>query len=211
MKDVWVAIEWIRGEGLLVRYEEQSNIAVPDNISSFGGDPAQIHITGMSGGGHAVAQMLHQVSRRAPAQSPFVRATLHSNAILSNPHVLDAAQKQFDALCRQLELDPSQRNILDILRAVPSNMLMQAVQKMGSLKTFRTVMGSDGWLQELVLYQRSPVFAAGLRAAGVRSVLVTEVSEEVGSPLLRLAQIFIWHSRRTHCISLQLRLKLPKN
>ncbi|CAD6581306.1 MAG: hypothetical protein CYPHOPRED_001542 [Cyphobasidiales sp. Tagirdzhanova-0007] len=161
LKDIWVALEWIKG-----------------NVSSFGGDSAQIHLAGLSGGGHAVAQMLHQVSHRSPARAPFVTATLHSNAILSNPQDLDTAQKQFEVLCRMLDLEPHQNDVLERLRDTSSGQLMEAVGNMGQHNTFRPAYGQDEWLKELVMHQRSSTFAEGLQSAGVKSVLLTEVSEE---------------------------------
>ena len=123
--------------------------------------------------------MLHQVSHRSPARAPFVTATLHSNAILSNPQDLDTAQKQFEVLCRMLDLEPHQNDVLERLRDTSSGQLMEAVGNMGQHNTFRPAYGQDEWLKELVMHQRSSTFAEGLQSAGVKSVLLTEVSEEV--------------------------------
>jgi len=50
-KDCWLGLEWVR-----------------DNIEAFGGDPNQVHLSGLSGGGHIVGQLLHHAGRMAPAK-----------------------------------------------------------------------------------------------------------------------------------------------
>jgi hypothetical protein len=50
-KDCWLGLEWVR-----------------DNIAAFGGDPNQVHLSGLSGGGHVVGQLLHHAGRMAPAK-----------------------------------------------------------------------------------------------------------------------------------------------
>ena len=180
LKDIWTALEWVKGEFTdPVCHSRTDVFIVAGNIASFGGDPNRIHLTGLSGGAQAVLQMLHHASHRSPTKAPFITATMYSNAVISNPQDLDRTQNQFEVLCRRLSLDPKQSNILDKLRAIPSETLMQAVQSMQKLDTFRTVLSQDEWLKETVEYQRSAQFANGLRAAGIESVLLTEVSEEV--------------------------------
>lgn len=160
-KDALLGLEWVR-----------------DHVKSFGGDPQNVHLSGLSGGGHVVAQLLHQAARRAPLPAPYRTATLYSNAILCDAAELDSCQSQFDALCLQLGLDPRATDVLDALRAMPTKQLIAAVERLGKHSTFRGTQGRDGWMQELVKFQSSPAFSRGLRAAGVESVFVGEVSEE---------------------------------
>lgn len=79
-----------------------------------------------------------------------------------------------------MQLDPTSPSALEDLRAVSTKQLVSAVERAGKLSTFRGVYGKDGWMSELIDFQKSPAFADGLRKAGVRSVLVGEVRDEVG-------------------------------
>jgi carboxylesterase type B len=65
-KDQWVALEWIRS-----------------NIESFGGNPDDIQITGLSAGAHSVHELLHHASILPKGvMAPFHSAIMQSNAIL---------------------------------------------------------------------------------------------------------------------------------
>ncbi|WVR09286.1 hypothetical protein IAU60_006351 [Kwoniella sp. DSM 27419] len=124
-KDCWLGLEWVR-----------------DNIQAFGGDPSRVHLSGLSGGGHVVHQLVHQAARLAP---------------------------------RQLGVDPTDPTILDQLRdtaTFPTETIIQAVQNMGELCTFRGVVGTDGWVRaDQVEWQSQGGLARGLKAAGVKCII----------------------------------------
>ncbi|WVW85202.1 hypothetical protein I302_107240 [Kwoniella bestiolae CBS 10118] len=164
-KDCWLGLEWVR-----------------DNIESFGGDPAQVHLSGLSGGGHVVHQLVHQAARLAPAKAPFVTAHLQSNAILASPVSPATRNVQFDALCEAIGLDPKAPDVLEKLRDTtefPTANLIKAVQSMGELCTFRGVIGNDGWVREdQVEFQHSGGLAKGLAAAGVKCIIAGDVRDE---------------------------------
>jgi carboxylesterase type B len=50
-KDCWLGLQWVQ-----------------EHIASFGGDPDQVHLSGLSGGGHIVGQLVHYAARQAPAK-----------------------------------------------------------------------------------------------------------------------------------------------
>ncbi|WWD19393.1 hypothetical protein CI109_103853 [Kwoniella shandongensis] len=164
-KDCWLGLEWVR-----------------DNIEAFGGDPNQVHLSGLSGGGHVVHQLVHQAARLAPAKAPFMTAHHQSNAILASPLTPASRNTQFVAFCDALGIDPTTPDILSILRDTSrysTKQIITAVQNMGELSTFRGVVGEDGWVRaDQIEYQRSGGLAKGLREAGVKCVIVGDVRDE---------------------------------
>ncbi|WVF67724.1 hypothetical protein IAT40_002483 [Kwoniella sp. CBS 6097] len=164
-KDCWLGLEWVR-----------------DNIKSFGGDPDQVHLSGLSGGGHVVHQLVHQAARLAPKKAPFITAHLQSNAILAAPLTPSTRNTQFQAFCQALGVDPSSLNILSQLRdssKYPTQRIIKAVQEMGDQCTFRGVVGDDGWVRtDQIDYQRSGGLAKDLRDAGVKCIIVGDVRDE---------------------------------
>ncbi|WVQ95293.1 hypothetical protein IAU59_002388 [Kwoniella sp. CBS 9459] len=164
-KDCWLGLEWVR-----------------NNIKSFGGDPDQVHLSGLSGGGHVVHQLVHQAARLAPAKAPFVTAHLQSNAILADPLTPSTRNSQFQAFCQALNIDPSTPDILSRLRdksEFPTERIIKAVEAMGDQCTFRGVVGTDGWVRaDQVEYQRNGGLAKGLREAAVKCIIVGDVRDE---------------------------------
>ncbi|RSH85343.1 hypothetical protein EHS25_004739 [Saitozyma podzolica] len=162
-KDCWLALEWIR-----------------DNIQSFGGDPNQVHLSGLSAGAHTVHQLLHRTARLSPEPALFITATLHSNALITTPPLRSSKRHQVEVLCQQLGLNPKMADILDALRQVPLDHLLAAVSGMGSLSTFRGVCEVDGFVaHDQMDYQQSGRLATGLRQAGVKWVVVGDVKDEI--------------------------------
>ncbi|WWC71196.1 uncharacterized protein I206_105149 [Kwoniella pini CBS 10737] len=164
-KDCWLGLEWVR-----------------ENIEAFGGDPNQVHLSGLSGGGHVVHQLVHQAARLAPAKAPFITAHHQSNAILAPPLTPSTRNIQFEALCSAIGISPSTPNVLDRLRDInefSTSRLIKAVQDMGELCTFRGVVGDDGWVRaDQMEYQHSGGLAKGLKEAGVLCVIAGDVRDE---------------------------------
>ncbi|BEI84548.1 hypothetical protein CcaverHIS002_0411520 [Cutaneotrichosporon cavernicola] len=122
-KDVWLGIEWVQS-----------------NIAAFGGDPTQIHLSGLSGGAHIVHQLLHRAARGQDAA--FVSATLQSNAILTDPLSRHAREDQFAQLASALGLDPNDPLVVERMRdreQIPTGRLIAAIEGMGTESTFRGV------------------------------------------------------------------------
>ncbi|KAI0821857.1 carboxylesterase [Trametes gibbosa] len=168
-KDQWLALLWIR-----------------DNIKAFGGDPDNVQITGLSAGAHSVHQLLHHASRLPEGeQAPFRTAILQSNAIVTTPKTPAELRPQFEALCRALFLDPKAPDILATLRdtqRVPWSAITHAIETdaLGAVHgTFRGAW-EPSWLGEsdTMAWQRTGGFAKGLKAHGVRAVVVGDLTEE---------------------------------
>lgn len=157
-KDVWTGLQWVK-----------------ENIASFGGDPDDIHLSGLSGGAHIVHQMLHIAARRGDA--PFVSATLQSNAILTNAVTPSSKAEQFSAFCEALGAEED----LEALRneeRYPTAAIIDAVQRMGVQGTFRGVV-EDGWIEaDQMEYQASGQLGRDLVAAGVKVVIMGDVRDE---------------------------------
>ncbi|KAJ7493353.1 Alpha/Beta hydrolase protein [Mycena galericulata] len=159
-KDQWLALEWIS-----------------ENIVSFGGDPGNIQIAGLSAGAHSVHQLLHYASHLpAGVQAPFHSAVLQSNAIVCDPKTPAELRPQFEALCRALNIDPSSP---DALNAV----ITKVIETDGLGTEYGTFRGClDGnWLPispNPMAWQRTGGFAKALRDKGVKSILVGDLTEE---------------------------------
>ncbi|KAF8634657.1 hypothetical protein AX15_000796 [Amanita polypyramis BW_CC] len=169
-KDQWLALEWVKS-----------------NIDSFGGDPDNIQVHGLSAGAHSVHQQLHRASYLPEGQvAPFQSAVLQSNAILMDLKTPEDLRPQFRSLCNALKLDPDSPDILDVLRdpvKVPWSDITKAIDAdaLGVGRgIFRGCLSSD-WIPAspgLMERQRSGELARGLRNHGVKSIVVGEVVDE---------------------------------
>ncbi|KLO10861.1 carboxylesterase [Schizopora paradoxa] len=168
-KDQWLALEWVR-----------------ENIEAFGGDVDDIQVTGLSAGAHSVHQILHHASRLpAGKKAPFTSAMLQSNAMVSVPKTPSELRPQFEALCTALSLDPQAPDVLETLRD-PSKVTWESIvkaieeERLGPYGTFRGALDGE-WLAsepDPMTWQRSGGFADGLRKAGVKYLIVGDLSEE---------------------------------
>ncbi|KAJ7460686.1 Alpha/Beta hydrolase protein [Mycena latifolia] len=165
-KDQWLALEWIK-----------------ENIESFGGDPGNIQIAGLSAGAHAVHQLLHYASHLPKGvQAPFHSAVLQSNAIVCAPRTAAELRPQFEALCRALKIDPTASNALSLLSEVPASDITKVIETDALGTEYGTFRGClDGeWLPKSpdpMAWQRTG-FAGSLREKGIKSILVGDLTEE---------------------------------
>jgi para-nitrobenzyl esterase len=103
MLDIVAALQWVR-----------------DNISNFGGDPANVTIFGQSGGGAKVSTLLAMPS----AKGLFHRAVIESGASLRGiPR--DAANKSTEAFLAKVGLKPNQ---IDELQRLPVDRMIKVLE-----------------------------------------------------------------------------------
>ncbi|KAG8221138.1 Alpha/Beta hydrolase protein [Butyriboletus roseoflavus] len=169
-KDQWLALQWLQ-----------------ENVEAFGGDPANVQLSGLSAGAHSVHQILHHISHLPEGQkSPFKSAVLQSNAMLTTPKTAAELRPQYEALCRVLNLDPALPTTLTTLRdpsLVPATKLLHFIEtdKVGvDNGTYRGCL--DGtWIPtspDPMTWQRSGQLARKLREKGLASIAIGDLSEE---------------------------------
>ncbi|KAF8528531.1 carboxylesterase [Hysterangium stoloniferum] len=167
-KDQWLALEWVR-----------------DNITSFGGNPNDIRISGLSAGAHSVHQLLHHVARLpAGVNSPFQRVCMQSNAIATNPKTPRELRPQYEALLRSVGLNPADSSSLSAIKnvnQVTSQTLTDTIAS--SLVAHGTFRGaSDGEFlpgaKGEMEFQASGRFAKAIAEKGIKSIVVGDLTEE---------------------------------
>ncbi|KAJ7065320.1 Alpha/Beta hydrolase protein [Mycena amicta] len=166
-KDQWLALLWIK-----------------ENISSFGGDPQKIEVNGLSAGAHAIHQLLHFASHLPDGVSaPFTSAVLQSNAIVCAPRTPAELRPQFQALCSALNIDPTSSDALTQLRDAPAEDIVRVIETDAVGAKFGTFRGCwDGtWLPASpnpMEWQRTGGLARNLKAKGVKSIVIGDLTEE---------------------------------
>ncbi|KAJ7579694.1 Alpha/Beta hydrolase protein [Mycena floridula] len=159
-KDQWMGLLWVR-----------------DNIARFGGDPNDIQVSGLSAGAHSVHQLVLYASRLPPGQmSPFHSAILQSNAMVCDPKTAAELRPQFLALCGALDIEPTLSN----LRQVSAESICRVIETdaLGAeFGTFRAC-ADDEFIPSPMAWQKSPDFAPALRAKGIKSLVIGDLTEE---------------------------------
>jgi len=133
-----------------------------------------------------VHQLLYHAAQLPEGQlAPFQSAAMQSNAIITDPKTPQELRPQFQALCRALALDPSAPDILSILKdpkKVPWTSIVDAIENsLGTQGTYRGCLSSD-WFGSSALspmaFQRSGDLAEALKAHGVKSIIIGDLTEE---------------------------------
>jgi len=168
-KDQWLALRWIAA-----------------NIEAFGGNPEDIQLTGLSAGAHSIHQLLHRTSLLPEGQkAPFQTVVMHSNAMLTDSKTQLELQPQFNALCHALNLDINSPDVLSTLRdpvRVPWESITKVItsDRLGPYGTFRGCLSKD-WISTSpgpMEWQQSGGLARGLKARGVRAVVIGDLPDE---------------------------------
>ncbi|KAG6916262.1 hypothetical protein DXG01_007606 [Tephrocybe rancida] len=173
-KDQWLALEWIKS-----------------NITAFGGEIVLAINMAFDANGFPHWPISRRPLGASVASSRFApaggteRAIYISGIAVECDPTPEAYRVQFEALCRALDLNPDAPDILTTLRdpaKVPWSSITHVIETdiLGTKGTFRGCL-TDDWLPtspDPVSWQRSGGLADGLRAHGVRSVIVGDLSEE---------------------------------
>lgn len=167
-KDGWAALQWIK-----------------ENISTFGGNPEDVQISGLSAGAHLVHQLLHRASRLPAGETaPFQSALMQSNGIVISPKTPAELRSQFQGLCTALDLDATSANVLNKLRnpeLVSWQKLVYVIENdvFGeNLTTFRGCFDGVFLPSDPMEWQRSGGFAKALQEKGVRYIIVGDLIDE---------------------------------
>ncbi|KAF7317743.1 Carboxylic ester hydrolase [Mycena kentingensis (nom. inval.)] len=185
-KDLWLGVSWIKG-----------------HINAFGGDPENIQITGLSAGAHAVHQLLHFASHLPEGVSaPFSSAVLQSNSIVcalisyhlcreithqrpaTRPaHLRNCAPNSPRSVRRSRSTRPPPAALAQLKSVAPEEITtVIETDALGVVYgTFRGCWDGQNWLPSSanpMEWQRSGAFARALRAKGVRSIVVGDLTEE---------------------------------
>ncbi|EED80621.1 predicted protein [Postia placenta Mad-698-R] len=172
-KDQWLALLWVR-----------------DNIEQFGGTIlyfcGRIYAHSRFWGAFGTPAAAPRFPPSEGENAPFQSAVLQSNAILTVPKTPRELRPQFQALCHALGLESSSPDILTTLRdssRLPASKITHVIETdaLGvEHGTFRGCL-DDSWLSttpDPMIWQRSGDFARALKAKGVRSIVVGDLTEE---------------------------------
>ncbi|MGV1683871.1 carboxylesterase/lipase family protein [Sphingopyxis sp. NJF-3] len=110
---------------------------VQRNISSFGGNPDAVTVAGESGGAHSIASLL----TTPKSQGLFSRAILQSPPL--GIGLANAAESQARAVAflDALGIDAARHDLLDVLRDMPVDRLLQAQDSAGAVIAGRAILG----------------------------------------------------------------------
>lgn len=140
-----------------------------DNISGFGGNPANITVGGYSAGSHSTFQQLaHELYFKSDEEAIIKRAIMWSNSPGVQPKSLDEHQKQFEELLTAtgISLDLPADQKLQRLREVPIERLV-SVQDHMKVSEFRALSDGEFVSKTIVADINSGDFAGRMKARGI--------------------------------------------
>lgn len=152
MWDQRMALEWTR-----------------DNISCFGGNPANITIAGYSAGAYSAFQQLAHELWRVPAEKAIIRrVAMFSNSPGITPKSLHDQQEQFDEFLTRLGIPMDLKNNLKLaqLRALPYQRLVEVHSQM-KISEFRLLADDVFYPKNLVHGINNGQFARKMESRGV--------------------------------------------
>lgn len=110
IRDQQLALQWIR-----------------DHIAAFGGDPDQVTAMGQSGGGHNIVMLL----AARPERPLFRRAILQSAPLGIGLASREEARMRAALYLRELQLEAETVDLVDRLRSLPADTLLEALIRVG--------------------------------------------------------------------------------
>ncbi|KAG7418927.1 putative esterase/lipase [Fusarium oxysporum f. sp. rapae] len=140
-----------------------------ENISFFGGDPANITVAGYSAGAYSSFQQLAHELFRVPEEKAIIRrVAMFSNSTGVRPKGLQDQQPQFDELLTRLgiNLALSDEEKLTSLRAVPHYNLVQ-VQNGMRISEFRVLADDAFYPADLIDRINNGEFARKMKDRGI--------------------------------------------
>ncbi|KAB8225851.1 Alpha/Beta hydrolase protein [Aspergillus novoparasiticus] len=140
-----------------------------DNISCFGGNPANITVAGYSAGAYSTFQQLAHELWRVPAEKAIIRrVAMFSNSPGVRPKALRDQQEQFDEFLTRLgiALDLEANVKLAKLRALPYQRLIEVQSEM-RISEFRVLADGLFYPKDLVDRINDGEFARRMKSRGV--------------------------------------------
>jgi carboxylesterase type B len=154
---------------------------VANEISSYGGDPKNITVGGLSAGAYSTFHQL-AYSLSLPADRAHIRrVVMWSNGCGLQPKPISEVQSHFDALCTALNIPMSLTGKEKIarLRATPWKELAQATDRI-PINAFRAVTDGHFVRRSLFAEIHSGLFAQKLKERGIQ-ILAGDVKDEFNS------------------------------
>ncbi|KAF4336577.1 triacylglycerol lipase V precursor [Fusarium beomiforme] len=143
-----------------------------ENISSFGGNPANITVAGYSAGAYSSFQQLAHELLRVPEEKAVIRrVAMFSNSTGVRPKALQDQQLQYDELLMKLGIDSdlSGEKKLARLRDVPYQKLVQAQSEM-TISEFRVLADDNFYPVDLMDKINNGEFAKKMKRRGIKLI-----------------------------------------
>ncbi|RDW62481.1 carboxylic ester hydrolase-10 [Coleophoma crateriformis] len=140
-----------------------------ENISCFGGNPANITVAGYSAGAYSTFQQLaHELWRVPPEKAIIRRVAMFSNGPGVKPKALQDQQEQFDEFLTRLgvDMDLDDKVKLAKLRALPYQRLIEVQSEM-KISEFRVLADDLFYPKDLIDRINDGQFSRKMKSRGI--------------------------------------------